>query len=75
MEMQYKGWGQVAKDGPSLECDVYKQIEEIVSNAIIAKWSMLKLYNSESALHTHKPILHNDRCIANSSHLTCNDIQ
>ena len=72
---KYSTRGRVKWQGIDLECGVYKQIEGIVSDFIIARWSMLKLYNIQSVLHINKPILHNDRCIANSSHLTCNGKQ
>ena len=50
-----------------LECDVYNQIQAIVSVALLPQvyeiWSMLKLYNGESVRCNNKPMLHNNKRI------------
>ena len=68
-------WGGLAVAvAMDLERHLYKQIEPLVSDSLFPKnsrWSMLKIHEGESALHTdNKNTLHNDKSIANDSHLT-----
>ena len=58
------------------ECGVYKQTETIVCDSLLLQEYEL---NSEFTMHNDNPMLHydkhNDKHIANGSHLSCNSKQ